>query len=165
MEANLQIKTFNRHNRVKNAYENKRQDPYVNRISGDITYKRRSIMNVDRNPTHMGGGPEYLYNKRIEELKRKLQRREITVQQYKVEVQQAQLARFGRILDDFAPKPNYRHVKTENFKDTQPESVEETKDEEAIEDEVTKEEELTIKPSSAPLTTPELMNMINNTEQ
>ena len=109
MQANLKINTFNNHNRIpKNDYINKRQDPMVNRISNDLTYKTRSITNVNRNPVHINGGQEYLHNKRVEELKRKLRNHQITPEEYNAELARVQTAWFGHPVDN---EDVYRHKK------------------------------------------------------
>lgn len=100
MQTNLQSTTFNTRNRIKREYVNQRHDPRVNRISDDLKYKRRSITNVERNPVHINGGSEYLYNRRIEEIKRKLNTHVINVDQYNAELQRIQIAMFGRPVNN-----------------------------------------------------------------
>lgn len=129
MQTNLQSTTFNSHNRLKDEYKNYRYDPHVNRISDDLRYKRRSITNTERNPVHINGGPEYLYNKRIEEIKRKLNTHTITVDQYNAELKRIQIARFGRPImnEDVIVKP------VPVRREVQPVTKEEAKDDETVE--------------------------------
>lgn len=131
MQANLQSKTFNKHNNIpKNQYANKLRDPYVNRISGDISYKQRSIGNVSRNPVPSSGGPEHLYNQRVVELRRKLKTRQITVEQYNNLLAQAQTQWIGRPVDnDDVIRPVVRRV-PRRINSTTSEEVNETNEDE-----------------------------------
>ena len=156
MQANLEINTYNRHNVAKNDLVNKRQDPYKNRISKDITYKRKSICNVDRNPTHMGGGDEYLYYSRIEELKRRLYRHEITPEQYNNEIKKVQIARFGKSVDN-GDIIKFKQTKSSSVISELPKGSKNSEEEEEK-----KESENEDKKEVPPTTTKELMNIINS---
>ena len=137
MQTNLQSITFNSRNRIKHDFINYRYDPHVNRISDDLRYKRRSITNTERNPVHINGGAEYLYNKRIEEIKRKLNTHVISVDQYNAELKRIQIARFGRPVmnDDVIVIPNV------NIQQPKHEEEEEQVDETEHETEPKREEE------------------------
>lgn len=170
MEANLQIKTYNRHNIPKNDYINKLNNPHVNRISKDITYKRKSIVNTERNPVHINGGAEYLYNKRIEELKRKLQRREITLMQYKNEIRSVQIARFGRVIEEPIIQPVHRtntniiNNTNDNINNDTNDNDTDEKTNESIDkedDETKPEEPVYVEPKNEK----ELLNIINKTDE
>lgn len=92
MQANLQSTTFNKHNYIKNDRINQRRNPYVNNISSDLSYKSHSITDASRNPLHINAGDDYLYYKRIEQLKRKLNQRQITLNEYTQAVRKIELS-------------------------------------------------------------------------
>ena len=92
MQANLQSTTFNKHNYIKNDLINHRKNPYVNNISQDLTYKSHSITDAARNPLHVSAGDDYLYYKRIEQLKRKLNQRQMTLKEYEQAVTKIQVS-------------------------------------------------------------------------
>ena len=92
MQTNLQSTTFNKHNYVKNDRVNQRRNPYINNISSDLSYKSHSITDASRNPLHINAGDDYLYYKRIEQLKRKLNQRQITLNEYTQAVRKIELS-------------------------------------------------------------------------
>lgn len=114
MQANLQAKTFNKHNLPKNDRINKLANPRMNKISRDLSFKRRSITNTERNPEHINGGDEYLYTKRIKLIRRQLQNHLITPEQYNALLKEIQIARFGRPLEptEQVVKPFARRAQT-----------------------------------------------------
>ena len=98
MQPNLQATTFNNHNRIKNEFKNYRQNQFINNVSSDLSFHTKSITNTKRNAFHINAGNEYLYIKRIENLKRMLNNRSITYKQYTIAVQKIELKMFGRII-------------------------------------------------------------------
>ena len=92
MQTNLQSTTFNKHNYIKNDRLNQRKNPFINNISNDLSYKSHSITDAPRNPLHLSAGPEYLYFSRIEQLKRMLKQKQITLIEYNQAVRKIELA-------------------------------------------------------------------------
>lgn len=98
MQPNLQATTFNKHNRIKDEYKNYRRNQFVNNVSSDLSFHAKSITNIRRNAFRINAGDEYLYVKRIENLKRMLNNKNITYEQYIIAVQKIELKMFGQII-------------------------------------------------------------------
>ena len=92
MQANLQATTFNKHNQLKNDRINRVENPRMNKISQDLSYKRRSITNVARNPVHINGGVEYLYNQRLRILQLQFKNHEISLESFNQQVADLQVS-------------------------------------------------------------------------
>ena len=137
MQANQQSRTFNNHNQIKNDYVNRLTNPHMNKISLDLNYKSKAIHPVVRNPEHINGGSEYLYNKRIKLIQRQLKNRQITPEQYNAELKRIQLARFGEVRqtqDVYVRRtPMNRKVNTQPVI-TKPESKEENDENKTVEE-------------------------------
>ena len=116
MQPNLQATTFNKHNRIKDGFKNYRQNRFVNNVSSDLSFHTKSITDIRRNAFRIDAGDEYLYVKRIENLKRMLKNKSITYEQYITAVQKIELKMFGQIMTQPIElnKPN----KTEGVKES-----------------------------------------------
>ena len=131
MQPNLQATTFNKHNRIKDEFKNYRQNQFVNRISSDLSFHAKSITNVKRNVFNINAGNEYLYIKRIENLKRMLNSGKITYEQYIIAVQKIELKMFGEITthpineDDQKLISNDGHENEQSTNDAIDESINE----------------------------------------
>ena len=127
MQPNLQATTFNKHNRIKDEYKNYRQNQFVNNVSSDLSFHAKSITNIRRNAFRINAGDEYLYVKRIENLKRMLNNKNITYEQYIIAVQKIELKMFGQIITHSIennkpnkPKDKQESISKNNQMDDQP---------------------------------------------
>ena len=176
MQANLQATTFNKHNQIKNDRINRIENPHMNKISLDLSYKKRAINSVARNPVHINGGVEYLYNQRLRILQLQLKQHEITLETYNQRVADLQVSCYGRIIttnDYIIPKSNLPSIhqqsnesiidptkakETEENNENTKETIELKEDKEETNEKATNSTEELPKETSEK----ELINMINS---
>lgn len=130
MQENLQSLTFNKHNYIKHEYKNYRRNPLVNRISQDLSYKNRSITDAKRSPWKISAGNDYLYARRIEQLKRMLKAGSISLTDYNIAVEKLKFKMYGKPMTE----PTTQQTTQQTTNETNDESNEEEEQKETSEE-------------------------------